>query len=107
MATLFELAARIQAAGGGESLLLILAKATLILAIARLLLAVIPRASAATRHLVATAALVGVAAMPVLTLVIPAPPQRGTTGGTVFDDAPKAWLRRAMAGMAGPKLPAS
>lgn len=72
MATLFELAARIQAAGGGESLLLILAKATLILAIARLLLAVIPRASAATRHLVATAALVGVAAMPVLTLVIPA-----------------------------------
>jgi beta-lactamase regulating signal transducer with metallopeptidase domain/Flp pilus assembly protein TadD len=72
MATLFELAARIQAAGGGESLLLILAKATLILAIARLLLAVIPRASAATRHVVATAALVGVAAMPVLTLVIPA-----------------------------------
>src|SRR5204862_6831237 len=72
MATLFELAARIQAAGGGEGLLLILAKATLILAIARLLLAVTPRASAATRHLVATAALVGVAAMPVLTLIIPA-----------------------------------
>ena len=72
MATLFELAARIQAAGGGESLLLILAKATVILAIARLVLAVIPRASAATRHLIATAALVGVAAMPLLTIVIPA-----------------------------------
>ncbi len=72
MATLFELAARIQAAGGGESLLLVLAKVTLILAIARLLLAVIPRASAATRHLIATAALVGVAAIPVLTLAIPA-----------------------------------
>jgi len=72
MATLFELAARIQAAGGAESMLLILAKATLIMAIARLLLAALPRASAATRHLVATAALVGVAAMPVLTFVIPA-----------------------------------
>jgi beta-lactamase regulating signal transducer with metallopeptidase domain/Flp pilus assembly protein TadD len=72
MATLFELAARIQAAGGGESLLLVLAKVTLILAIARLLLAVLPRASAATRHLIATAALVGVAAVPVLTLAIPA-----------------------------------
>src|SRR5215212_2203040 len=72
MTTLFELAARIQAAGGGEGLLLILAKATVILAIARLVLAAIPRASAATRHLIATAALVGVAAMPVLTFVIPA-----------------------------------
>ncbi|HJQ39059.1 MAG TPA: M56 family metallopeptidase [Thermoanaerobaculia bacterium] len=72
MATLFELAARIQAAGGGESLLLVLAKVTLILAIARLLLAALPRASAATRHLIATAALVGVAAVPVLTLAIPA-----------------------------------
>lgn len=72
MATLFELAARIQAAGGGESLLLVLAKVTLILAIARLLLAALPRAAAATRHLIATSALVGVAAVPVLTLVIPA-----------------------------------
>ena len=72
MATLFEIAARIQAAGGAESLLLLLAKATLILAIARLLLAALPRASAATRHLIATAALVGVAAMPVLTFLVPA-----------------------------------
>jgi beta-lactamase regulating signal transducer with metallopeptidase domain/Flp pilus assembly protein TadD len=52
--------------------LLVLAKVTLILAIARLLLAVLPRASAATRHVIATAALVGVAAMPVLTIAIPA-----------------------------------
>ncbi|HEX2121221.1 MAG TPA: M56 family metallopeptidase [Thermoanaerobaculia bacterium] len=72
MATLFELAARIQAAGGAESMLLIIAKATLILAIAKLLLAAMPRASAATRHLIATATLIGVAAMPVLTLVTPA-----------------------------------
>ena len=72
MATLFEIAARIQAAGGAESTLLILVKATLVLAIARLLLFALPRASAATKHLIATAALVGVAAMPVLTFVIPA-----------------------------------
>src|SRR6185436_3347700 len=72
MATLFELAARIQAAGGAGSMLLMLLKATLILAIARVLLAALPRASAATRHLVATAALVGVAAIPVLTFVVPA-----------------------------------
>ena len=72
MATLFELAARIQAAGGAESMLLILVKATLILAIARLVLAAVPRASAATRHLVATAALVGVAVMPVITFIVPA-----------------------------------
>src|SRR5687767_14054040 len=71
MATLFELAARIQAAGGAESMLLMLVKATLTLAIARVFLAVLPRASAATRHLVATAALVGVAAIPVLTFIVP------------------------------------
>ena len=72
MATLFELAARLQAAGAVESLLLILAKATLILLIARVLLAAMPRASAATKHVVATAALVAVAAMPLLTVVVPA-----------------------------------
>jgi len=72
MATLFELAARLQAAGAVESLLLILAKATLILLIARVLLAAMPRASAATKHVVATAALIAVAAMPLLTVVVPA-----------------------------------
>ena len=72
MATMFELAARLQAAGAVESLLLIIAKATLILLIARLLLAVMPRASAATKHVVATAALVAVAAMPLLTVIVPA-----------------------------------
>ena len=72
MATLFELAARIQAAGGAEGTLLVLVKATLILAIARLLLAAMPRAAAATRHIIATAALIGVAVMPILTAVTPA-----------------------------------
>lgn len=72
MATLFEIAARLQAAGAAEGMLLIVVKATLILAIARLLLAAIPRAAGATKHLVATAALVAVGIMPIATLVMPA-----------------------------------
>jgi beta-lactamase regulating signal transducer with metallopeptidase domain/Flp pilus assembly protein TadD len=72
MATLFDLAARLQAAGAAEGMLLIVVKATLILAIARLLLAAIPRAAGATKHIVATAALVAVGLMPVFTLVMPA-----------------------------------
>jgi len=72
MTTLLELAARLQAAGAVETMLLVIVKATLILAIARLLLMVMPRASAATKHVVATAALVAVAAMPVMTVVVPA-----------------------------------
>jgi beta-lactamase regulating signal transducer with metallopeptidase domain len=72
MKTIFELAARLQAVNAAEELLLMLVKATLILAIARLLLAALPRASAATKHLVATAALVAVGVMPVLSVLVPA-----------------------------------
>lgn len=72
MSTLFALAARLQAAGAAEAMLLIVVKATLILVIARLVIAAIPRASAATKHLIATAALVGVGVMPILSLVVPA-----------------------------------
>jgi beta-lactamase regulating signal transducer with metallopeptidase domain/tetratricopeptide (TPR) repeat protein len=72
MTTLLELAARLQAAGAIETMLLVIVKATLILAIARLLLMGMPRASAATKHMVATAALVAVAAMPVMTVIVPA-----------------------------------
>ncbi|HEV7241908.1 MAG TPA: M56 family metallopeptidase [Thermoanaerobaculia bacterium] len=71
MTTLFELAARLQAANAAEGLLWMAVKATLILAIARLLLAAMPRASAAMKHVVATAALIAVAAMPLATLVLP------------------------------------
>lgn len=71
MTTLLELAARLQAADAIETMLLVLLKATLILLVARLLLMVMPRASAATRHIVATAALVAVAAMPVMTVIVP------------------------------------
>ncbi|HEY0156637.1 MAG TPA: M56 family metallopeptidase [Thermoanaerobaculia bacterium] len=72
MNTIFELAARIQAANTAEAMLLLLAKATLVLIIARLLLAAMPRASAATKHLLATATLVAVAAMPLVSVVVPA-----------------------------------
>lgn len=72
MTTIFELAAKLQAAGAIEAMLLVIVKATLVLAIARLLLMAMPRASAAAKHMVATAALVAVAAMPVMTVLIPA-----------------------------------
>jgi beta-lactamase regulating signal transducer with metallopeptidase domain/Flp pilus assembly protein TadD len=72
MTTLFELAARLQSANAAEGMLWMVVKATLILAIARLLLAALPRASAATKHLIATAALIGVAVMPVVTFLLPA-----------------------------------
>jgi beta-lactamase regulating signal transducer with metallopeptidase domain/Flp pilus assembly protein TadD len=72
MRTIFELAGRIQSANTLDSMLLLLAKATLVLLIARVLLAAIPRASAATKHLIATAALVAVASMPFLGMVVPA-----------------------------------
>lgn len=72
MTTILELAARLQSAEAIETMLLVIAKATLILAIARLMLMAMPRASAATKHAVATAALVAVAAMPVMTVMVPA-----------------------------------
>jgi beta-lactamase regulating signal transducer with metallopeptidase domain/tetratricopeptide (TPR) repeat protein len=72
MATIFDIAARLQAAGAAEGMLLIVVKATLILAIARLFLMAIPRAAGATKHLVATTALVAVGLMPVFTLIVPA-----------------------------------
>ena len=72
MTTLFELAARLQSANAAEEMLWMVLKATVILAIARLLLVAMPRASAAMKHVVATAALIAVAAMPIATVVLPA-----------------------------------
>ena len=72
MTWILELAERLQAVHAAEGMLLIVLKATLMLAIARLLLAALPRASAGTRHAIATAALVAVGALPVLSVAIPA-----------------------------------
>ncbi|MFL6247164.1 MAG: TPR end-of-group domain-containing protein [Thermoanaerobaculia bacterium] len=71
MTTIFELAARLQNANAAEEMLLMLAKATLILAIARLMLMAMPRAAAATKHMIATAALVAVGLMPLLSFSMP------------------------------------
>ena len=71
MTTLFELAARLQSANAAEGMLWMIAKITLILAIARLLLAALPRASAAMKHVIATAALIGVALLPTLSVITP------------------------------------
>jgi beta-lactamase regulating signal transducer with metallopeptidase domain/Flp pilus assembly protein TadD len=72
MTTIFELAARLQSANAAEEMLLMLAKATLILAIARLILMAMPHAAAATKHMIATAALVAVGLMPILSVSVPA-----------------------------------
>ena len=71
MTSLLELAARLQSANAAEEMLWMVAKVTLLLAIGRLLLAALPRASAATKHVVATAALVAAASVPLLTWVAP------------------------------------
>jgi beta-lactamase regulating signal transducer with metallopeptidase domain len=94
MKTIFELAARLQAVNAAEQMLLMLVKATLILAIARLLLAALPRASAATKHLVATAALVAVGVMPILSVLVPAweivvQPRRAATAAVQTPAAPQ------------------
>lgn len=72
MTALFELAARLQSANAAEGMLWMLLKATIILAIGRLLLAAVPRASAAARHLIATVALIGAMAVPLFTAIAPA-----------------------------------
>src|SRR5215212_8982220 len=71
MTSLFGLAARLQAGGAAEITLMLVLKATLILAIARLLLMVLTRASAATKHVIATAALCAVVAMPFFSALLP------------------------------------
>ena len=72
MTTLFELAARLQSANAAEGMLWMIAKITLVLAIGRLLLAALPRAAAATKHAIATAALIAVVALPLLSVMTPA-----------------------------------
>lgn len=69
MGTLLELAARLQSEGALASLFSTIVKATVILAIARLVIAALPRASAATKHLIATIALVAVVILPALSLL--------------------------------------
>lgn len=69
--SMIDLATRIQSLGIGFPALLVVLKATLILAIARLLLLAVPRLSAATKHLGITLALCSVLALPIIALSLP------------------------------------
>ncbi|HEX7153089.1 MAG TPA: M56 family metallopeptidase [Thermoanaerobaculia bacterium] len=93
MNTLFDVAIRLQSAGSAEALLLVVVKATLLLLIGHLLLMVLGRAAAATRHVIATLALVAVLALAFFTPVLPAwnlplldPPQK--TIGALGEEEP-------------------
>ena len=71
MTPIVDVAAWLQSLGAIGSFVLLVIKATLILLIARLAIAAIPRGSAAARHTILTAALCGVLLLPVLTYVAP------------------------------------
>jgi beta-lactamase regulating signal transducer with metallopeptidase domain len=71
MTPIVDTAAWLQSLGAIGSFVLLVIKATLILLIARLAIAAIPRASAATRHIALTAALCGVLLLPIVTFVAP------------------------------------
>ena len=72
MDPMIELATRLQSFGLLGSAVLIVLKATLVLLIVRLLVAAVPRASAAAKHLVITIALCSVVVLPIIALVVPA-----------------------------------
>ncbi|MGZ8851083.1 MAG: TPR end-of-group domain-containing protein [Thermoanaerobaculia bacterium] len=72
MDPMIELATRLQAFGLLGSAFLIVIKATLILLIVRLMIAAVPRASAASKHLAITIALCSVVALPLVTVIAPA-----------------------------------
>jgi beta-lactamase regulating signal transducer with metallopeptidase domain/tetratricopeptide (TPR) repeat protein len=70
--SMIELATRVQSLGLTWPALLVVLKATLILAIARVLILAVPRLSAASKHLGITLALCSVLALPVIGLALPA-----------------------------------
>ena len=69
--SMIDLATRIQSLGLTLPALLVVLKATLILAIARVLILAVPRLSAASKHLGITLALVSVLALPIIGLALP------------------------------------
>ena len=69
--SMIDLATRIQSLGLTLPALLVILKATLILAIARVLVLAVPRLSAASKHLGITLALVSVLALPIIGLALP------------------------------------
>src|SRR5215210_116099 len=72
MNSMIDFATSLQSLGTAGTFLLVVLKATLILLIARILLAVLPRVSAAAKHLGVTVALCSVLALPIVSFVVPA-----------------------------------
>lgn len=68
---LIDFASRLQAAGLGGPAVILFVKSTLILAIGWLVTAALPRASAATRHLILTATLCSALLLPIVTMTVP------------------------------------
>jgi beta-lactamase regulating signal transducer with metallopeptidase domain/tetratricopeptide (TPR) repeat protein len=71
MQSLIDTAFALQRSGAFELLLPLLLKATLIALIGRLLIAAVPRASAATRYLVSLTTLAALLLLPILTIALP------------------------------------
>ncbi len=69
--SMIDLATRVQLLGLALPALIVVLKATLILAIARVLLLAVPRLSAASKHLGITLALCSVLALPIIALALP------------------------------------
>lgn len=69
--SMIDLATHVQSLGLALPALIVILKATLILAIARLFLLAVPRLSAASRHLGITLALCSVLALPIIALALP------------------------------------
>ncbi len=70
--SMIDLATRVQSLGLTLPAVIVVLKATLILAIARVLLLAVPRLSAASKHLGITLVLCSVLAMPIIALALPA-----------------------------------
>lgn len=97
--SMVDFATRVQSLGLTMPALLVILKATLILAIARLLLVAVPRLSAASRHLGITLALVSVLALPIIGLALP------VWRVAVLPSRPAAAAATAAAAKADPKTP--
>src|SRR5688500_17823472 len=71
MKPIIEIATWMQSFGAIGSFVLLVIKATLILLVARILIAALPKASAAARHIALTAAICSVLILPIATFLVP------------------------------------
>ncbi|HEV7922895.1 MAG TPA: M56 family metallopeptidase [Thermoanaerobaculia bacterium] len=106
MQSLIDTAFALQRSGAFELLLPLLLKATLIALVGRLVIAAVPRASAATRYLVALTTLAALLLLPVMTMALPSwrlailPTEAKQTVGPALQPAPSS--APAAPSLAGP-----